>query len=57
LGKIVLAPADGKVGGAGKQRADNAPFHRDESPHSGNYVIIEHAPGELSSLGHLQQGS
>jgi murein DD-endopeptidase MepM/ murein hydrolase activator NlpD/predicted TPR repeat methyltransferase len=57
FGQDVLAPADGKVVALENSEPDNTPFHRDDSPHSGNYVIIEHAPGELSSLGHLQQGS
>jgi hypothetical protein len=57
FGQEVLAPADGRVVALENNEPDNEPFHRDDSPHSGNYVIIEHAPGELSSLGHLQKGS
>jgi murein DD-endopeptidase MepM/ murein hydrolase activator NlpD/Flp pilus assembly protein TadD len=57
FGQEVLAPADGKVVALHDGTPDNEPYHRDASPHTGNYLVIEHAPGELSSLGHLQNGS
>jgi len=57
FGQEILAPADGRVVALQDGTPDNSPYHRTASPHSGNYVLIEHAPGELSSLGHLQNGS
>lgn len=57
FGREVLAPADGRVVALQDGAPDNEPYHRDASPVSGNYVLIEHAPGELSSLAHLENGS
>lgn len=54
-GRPVLAPADGTVVRVASGARD-WPAHvkgRDE----GNYVIIEHAPRELSELRHLRAGS
>jgi hypothetical protein len=55
FGRPVLAPADGTIVRAAGDARD-WPAHvkgRDE----GNYVIIEHAPRELTELRHLRAGS
>jgi murein DD-endopeptidase MepM/ murein hydrolase activator NlpD len=57
FGQDVLAPADGRVVALLDGTPDNTANHADPSPYSGNYVLIEHAPGEFTSLGHLQNGS
>jgi murein DD-endopeptidase MepM/ murein hydrolase activator NlpD len=57
FGQEILAPADGRIVALHDGTPDNEPYHRSSSPYTGNYIVIEHAPGELSSLGHLQNGS
>lgn len=62
----VLAPADGKVVALRGDMPDNAlgkenyPRKRlsdDEMNTDGNYVLIDHGHGEMSSLSHLKAGS
>jgi len=56
FGQPVLAPADGRVVWARDGAVDHEPYF--EGRHeAGNFVIIEHAPGELTELRHLQAGS
>lgn len=57
FGQDILAPAPGRIVAVGDGTPDNDPFHPNPSPYSGNYILIEHAPDEFSSLGHLQNGS
>jgi murein DD-endopeptidase MepM/ murein hydrolase activator NlpD len=54
-GRPVLAPADGRVVRVARGARDWPAYvkGRDE----GNFVIIEHAPGEYTELRHLQAGS
>ena len=57
FGQKILAPADGRVVAFKDDSVDNEPHHRASSINSGNYILLEHAPGEWSILEHLQQGS
>jgi murein DD-endopeptidase MepM/ murein hydrolase activator NlpD len=57
FGQEILAPADGRVVALQDGTPDNEAQHRPNSPYGGNYIVIEHAPGEFSLLGHLQNGS
>jgi hypothetical protein len=55
FGRPVLAPADGRVVRLGRRGRDWPAYvkGRDE----GNFIIIEHAPGEYTEFRHLQAGS
>jgi murein DD-endopeptidase MepM/ murein hydrolase activator NlpD len=55
FGRPVLAPADGRVVRVGRRARDWPAYvkGRDE----GNFVILEHAPGEYTEFRHLQAGS
>ena len=55
--KPLLAPADGWVADVLDGVADSEPGSPSGTQHRGNYVIIEHAPGEFSRFLHLQKGS
>ena len=55
-GRDVLALADGEVLWAHDGEMDHPPFYR-ALHEPGNYVIVRHAPEELTELRHLQQGS
>ena len=56
FGQPVLAPADGRVVWAVDGAVDHVPnWVGKHEP--GNFVIIEHAPGEYSELRHLRHGS
>src|SRR5262245_42114333 len=54
-GRPVLAPADGRVARAGRRGRDWPAYVKGRD--QGNYVIIEHAPGEYTEFRHLQAGS
>jgi len=54
-GRPVLAPADGTVVRANGDARDWPAYQKGSDP--GNYVIIQHAPGEYSELRHLRHGS
>lgn len=56
-GRPVLAPADGRVVWARDGARELPPFRESGRHEAGNFVIIEHTPGELSELRHLQRGS
>lgn len=56
FGQPVLAPADGRVVWAVDGAIDHVPnWVGKHEP--GNFVIIEHAPGEYTELRHLHRGS
>jgi hypothetical protein len=62
FGHPVVAPAAGVVVGVMSEQADDRRFDiaavsSDLLVVYGNRVLIEHAPGEVSMLAHLQQGS
>jgi len=54
-GRPVLAPADGAVVRANGDARDWPAYQKGSDP--GNYVIIQHAPGEYSELRHLAANS
>ena len=56
-GRPILAPADGRVVWARDGARELPPFHDSRRHEAGNFVIIEHAPDELSELRHLKKGS
>jgi hypothetical protein len=56
FGKPVLAPADGRVVWARDGAVDHTPNYRGKHE-AGNFVIVEHAPAELTEFRHLQRGS
>jgi len=56
FGQPILAPADGRVVWARDGAVDHEPYHQGRHD-AGNFVILEHAPGELTELRHLQSGS
>lgn len=53
----VLAPADGTVVVASDGVPDNVPQKAAPGNLYGNFVVIEHGPGEFTLLGHLRAGS
>jgi len=55
-GRAVLALADGEVVWAHDGEMDHPPFYRAQHE-PGNFVIVRHAPAELTELRHLQEGS
>jgi hypothetical protein len=55
FGQPVLAPADGTVARVGRRGRDWPAYVKGRDP--GNFVILEHAPGEYTELRHLQAGS
>jgi murein DD-endopeptidase MepM/ murein hydrolase activator NlpD len=56
-GKPILAPADGHVVWARDGERELPPFREARRHEPGNFVILEHAPDELSEFRHLQRGS
>ena len=56
-GRPILAPADGRVVWAKDGERELPPFHESRKHEAGNFVILEHAPDELSEFRHLQRGS
>jgi hypothetical protein len=56
-GRPVLAPADGRVRWARDGGRELAPFRESRRHEAGNFVIIEHAPDELTEFRHLKKGS
>lgn len=56
FGQPILAPADGRVVWARDGAVDHEPNYQGRHE-AGNFVILEHAPGELTELRHLQAGS
>jgi hypothetical protein len=54
-GRPILAPADGTVVAAQGGARDWPAYHKGRDP--GNFVIIEHAPGEYTEFRHLAAGS
>jgi hypothetical protein len=56
-GKPILAPADGRVVWASDGARELPPFHESRKHEAGNFVILEHAPDELSEFRHLKLGS
>ncbi|SES25241.1 Peptidase family M23 [Gracilibacillus ureilyticus] len=56
-GKVVTAPAAGKVVKVMDGKRDNPIGEMDENQPEGNCVIIEHAGSEYSLVAHLKQGS
>lgn len=57
FGLAILAPADGLVVDALDGIEDNVPGERDTVNSEGNFVYVEHAPGEVSRVFHLKKGS
>lgn len=56
FGQPVLAPAAGRVLWAVDGAIDHVPYY--EGRHeAGNFVILEHAPGESTEFRHLRRGS
>jgi hypothetical protein len=56
-GRPVLAPAAGRVVWARDGARELPPFQETRKHEAGNFVILEHAPGELTEFRHLQRGS
>jgi hypothetical protein len=56
-GRPVLAPADGRVVWARDGARELPPFKEGKRHEAGNFVILEHAPDELTEFRHLQKGS
>lgn len=56
-GRPILAPADGRVVWARDGGRELAPFRESRRHEAGNFVIIEHAPDELTEFRHLKKGS
>lgn len=56
FGQPILAPADGRVVWSRDGAVDHEPYFRGKHE-AGNFVILEHAPGELTEFRHLQAGS
>lgn len=56
-GRPILAPAPGRVVWARDGARELPPFHESRRHEAGNFVIIEHAPDELTEFRHLQRGS
>lgn len=56
-GRPILAPADGRVVWARDGSRELAPFRESRRHEAGNFVIIEHAPDELTEFRHLKKGS
>jgi len=56
-GRPILAPADGRVVWAKDGARELAPFRDSHKHEAGNFVILEHAPDELSEFRHLKRGS
>jgi murein DD-endopeptidase MepM/ murein hydrolase activator NlpD len=56
-GRPILAPADGRVVWARDGGRELPPFRESRRHEAGNFVIIEHAPDELSEFRHLKKGS
>lgn len=56
-GRAVLAPAAGRVLWARDGARELPPFREGRKHEAGNFVILEHAPGELTEFRHLQRGS
>jgi len=57
FGLPILAPADGVVVDAHDGVDDNDPGKTDPVLSEGNFVYVEHAPGEVSRVFHLKKGS
>jgi murein DD-endopeptidase MepM/ murein hydrolase activator NlpD len=57
FGQPVLALADGRVVWAEDRAPDRRPWTKVRGRDPGNFVIVEHAPGEYTELGHLRSGS
>lgn len=57
FGLPILAPAAGKVVAVVNHIADNQPGTVNETDNWGNYVILEHAPGEYTEISHFKQYS
>lgn len=55
--RSILAPADGRVVWARDGGRELAPFRESQRHEAGNFVIIEHAPDELTEFRHLKKGS
>lgn len=56
-GRPILAPAEGRVVWARDGARELPPFRESPKHEAGNFVIIEHAPDELTEFRHLQKGS
>jgi hypothetical protein len=56
-GRPVLAPAAGRVVWARDGGRELPPFRDTHKHDAGNFVILEHAPGEFTEFRHLQRGS
>jgi murein DD-endopeptidase MepM/ murein hydrolase activator NlpD len=56
-GRPILAPAPGRVVWARDGARELPPFRESRRHEAGNFVIIEHAPDELTEFRHLQRGS
>jgi hypothetical protein len=56
-GRPILAPADGRVVWARDGGRELPPFRESRRHEAGNFVIIEHAPDELTEFRHLKKGS
>jgi murein DD-endopeptidase MepM/ murein hydrolase activator NlpD len=56
-GRPILAPADGRVVWARDGGRELPPFREARRHEAGNFIIIEHAPDELTEFRHLKKGS
>jgi len=56
-GRPIFAPADGRVVWARDGARELPPFEESKKHEAGNFVILAHAPDELTEFRHLQRGS
>lgn len=56
-GRPIFAPAGGRVVWARDGARELPPFRESKKHEAGNFLIIQHAPDELTEFRHLQRGS
>lgn len=56
-GRPIYAPADGRVVWARDGARELPPFKESKRHEAGNFLILQHAPDELTEFRHLQTGS
>lgn len=56
-GRVIAVRSDEPDNALGSEKYRKDPITEDQMDPSGNYILIEHGPGEVSVLTHLKQGS